>query len=444
MPINAVGSGIDIPTLVSQLVSAERTPAQSRINTAGAAATAKLTAIGQIKSSMTNLQSALTALSTAADKQGYKATVASDAGFTATAGSNAMPGNYSVEVARLATAQKIASSAHTADERLGTGTLTLSYGDGKTVPVEITSSATLTDIAAAINKATGGSGVTAGVITASDGQHLVLNAVDTGSDGAFTVAVSGGDGGLASLAYAGSGSSDGGMTQVVAAQNALVRVDGFERESSSNTVANLVPGVTLALTKATAGKTTTLGLAADNSAVTSALTAFVTAYNAANTTLRNVSAFDTTAQTSSALTGDSLVRTLQQQLRSQVTANVTELTELGITIDKAGVMSFDSSTFNTAISERPGATAALLGKQGGFTKELTTLLSSQLDTTDGTLAQRSNSLNTQIKGYEQQLDDLDTRMEQIRARYTAQFTAMETMITQMQSSASSLNQLLSS
>jgi flagellar hook-associated protein 2 len=354
-----------------------------------------------------------------------------------------MPGNYSVEVARLATAQKIASSAHAADERLGTGTLTLSYGDGKTVPVDITSAATLSDIAAAINKATGGSGVTAGVVTANDGQHLVLNAVNTGSDGAFTVAVSGGDGGLASLAYTGPDSGNGGMTQVVAAQNALVRVDGFERESSSNTVTDLVPGVTLSLTRATAGKTTSLGLAADNSAVTSALTAFVTAYNATNTTLRNVSAFDTTAQTSSALTGDSLVRGLQQQLRGQVTANVTELRELGITIDKAGVMSFDSATFNTAISERPGATAALLGRQGGFSKELATILTSQLDATSGTLAQRSDSLNTQIKGYERQLDDLDTRMEQVRARYTAQFTAMETMITQMQSSASSLNQLLS-
>ena len=101
--ISTSGSGLDIPTLVSQLVSAARTPTEKRINTAGTTANAKLSAIGQIKSAMTTLQGALEKMAAASDTAAFKATVPAAAGFTATATSKAVPGDYSVEVVRLAT-----------------------------------------------------------------------------------------------------------------------------------------------------------------------------------------------------------------------------------------------------------------------------------------------------------------------------------------------------
>ncbi|MCL1527597.1 flagellar filament capping protein FliD [Xanthomonas nasturtii] len=437
--ISTSASGLDIPTVVSTLVSRQKDPEQARINKAGTAATTQLSAISQIKSSMTTLKSALDKVVSSADTNAYKATVPTDAGFTATATSSAAPGNYSVEVVSLATSQKLASGAFTADATVGSGTLTIGYGD-QSVTVDISGTDKLTDIAAAINKAAGGKGVTASVITANDGQHLVFNAVDSGTKGALTVSAS--DPSLSSLTY-GPGVT-GGLNQTVAAADALVRVDGFERTSSSNTVTDIVPGVVLNLTKAAEGTKFNLGVAADTSGLKGNLTAFAAAYNTANTLLKNSSSYNAETRTASALTGDSLVRGLQQQLRGQVSGNVNELKALGLTIDKDGVMSFDGGKFDTAIASDGGAAAEVFGKDSKFGGTLTKLLDSNVNVTNGTLTLRSDSLNKTIKGYESDLDDLDARMEKLSDRYTAQFTAMETMISKLQSSTSSLSSLLTS
>ncbi|WP_349780471.1 flagellar filament capping protein FliD [Xanthomonas sp. WHRI 7065] len=437
--ISTSGSGLDIPTVVSTLVSRQKDPEQARINKAGSAATTQLSAISQIKSSMTTLKSALDKVISSADTNAYKATVPTDAGFTATTTSSSAPGNYSVEVVSLASAQKLASGAFVADATVGSGTLTIGYGEKK-ITVDISGTDKLTDIAAAINKAAGGKGVTASVVTANDGQHLVFNAVDTGTKGALTVSAS--DPSLSSLTY-GPGVS-GGLTQSVAATDALVRVDGFERTSSSNTVTDIVPGVVLNLTKAAEGTKVTLGVAADTSGLKANLTAYAAAYNTANTLLAKSSAYDPTTKTAAALTGDSLVRGLQQQLRGQVSGNLTELKSLGLTIDKDGVMSFDGGKFDTAIAADGGAAAEVLGKDSKFGSAMTKLLDSNVNANNGTLTLRSDSLNKQIKGYEDDLDDLDARMTKLSDRYTAQFTAMETMISKLQSSTSSLSGLLTS
>ncbi|CAG2090181.1 flagellar hook-associated protein 2 [Xanthomonas arboricola] len=437
--ISTSGSGLDIPTVVSTLVSRQKDPEQARINKAGSAATTQLSAISQIKSSMTTLKSALDKVISSADTNAYKATVPTDAGFTATTTSSAAPGNYSVEVVSLASAQKLASGAFVADATVGSGTLTIGYGEKK-ITVDISGTDKLTDIAAAINKAAGGKGVTASVVTANDGQHLVFNAIDTGTKGALTVSAS--DPSLSSLTY-GPGVS-GGLTQSVAATDALVRVDGFERTSSSNTVTDIVPGVVLNLTKAAEGTKVTLGVAADTSGLKANLTAYAAAYNTANTLLAKSSAYDPTTKTAAALTGDSLVRGLQQQLRGQVSGNLTELKSLGLTIDKDGVMSFDGGKFDTAIAADGGAAAEVLGKDSKFGSAMTKLLDSNVNANNGTLTLRSDSLNKQIKGYEDDLDDLDARMTKLSDRYTAQFTAMETMISKLQSSTSSLSGLLTS
>ncbi|KQR07605.1 MULTISPECIES: flagellar filament capping protein FliD [Xanthomonas] len=437
--ISTSGSGLDIPTVVSTLVSRQKDPEQARINKAGTAATTQLSAISQIKSSMTTLKSALDKVVSSADTNAYKATVPTDAGFTATTTSSAAPGNYSVEVVSLAASQKLASGAFTADATVGSGTLTIGYGD-QSVTVDISGTDKLTDIAAAINKAAGGKGVTASVVTANDGQHLVFNAVDSGTKGALTVSAS--DPSLNSLTF-GAGVT-GGLTQQVAAADALVRVDGFERTSSSNTISDIVPGVVLNLTKAAEGTKFNLGVAADTSGLKANLTAYAAAYNTANTLLAKSSAYDATTKTASALTGDSLVRGLQQQLRGQVSGNVNELKSLGLTIDKDGVMSFDGAKFDTAIASDGGAAAEVLGKDSKFGSGMTKLLDSNVNANNGTLTLRSDSLNKTIKGYEADLDDLDARMTKLTDRYTAQFTAMETMISKLQSSASSLSSLLNS
>lgn len=439
--LSAVGSGMDVTAVVKSLVAAQRAPQENRINADGTASSAQLSALSTIKGALSNLQTAMNAIAKSADKSAVKATVADGAGYTASVTESATAGNYSVEVVKLAERQKLTSAAYADDAVVGDGTLTIAYGD-KTLDVTIAENSKLSDVAAAINKAAGGSGVTASVVSADDGDHLVLNAVDSGTKGALTITSSGGNGGLSALTY-GSGSS-GGLTQTVAAADAVVRVDGFERTSSSNAIADLVPGVTLNLTKAEAGTKYSLSIANDSSSLKANLTAFVTAYNTANTLLKSSSAYDATNNKASALTGDSMVRGLQQSLRKQVSDNVVDLKAMGVTIDKDGVMSFDSAKFDSAIASDPASAAAMFGTDGAFTSGMSTLLDSNLDSTNGTITQRTASLNKHISDLTDQLSDLDKRMETLTTQYTARFTAMDTIVAQMQTISDSLTKQFSS
>ncbi len=446
--LSAVGSGLDIPTIVAQLVAAERKPAANRINNQGTAATSKLSALGNIKSSLSSLQTAMEAMGKAADLRAYKTSVPEKSGFSATIVTDpstgktlAAAGSYNIEVFSLAQPQKLSSGAFDAETVVGDGKLSIAWGEEESISVEIAPGSNLASIAAAINSAAGGKGVNATVITANDGQHLVLNAVNSGTEGALKVSAEGGNGGLSALTWDG---STGGLNQIAAPTNAHVRVDGFDRESSSNSVSDIIAGVTLDLTKAEPGTTTALTITQNNDPLKTAVEGFVSAYNASVTLLKNASAYDATNDKASVLTGDSMVRGLQQQLRGQLSANVLDMKELGLTITKDGTLALDASTFDKAMAKNPAAAEALLGKSGKLYEGVNGILKSNLDTGTGTLVQRTDALNKEIKKLEKQLDELDKRMEKVSARYTAQFTAMDTLVSQMQSTSSYLSQQLSS
>lgn len=438
MALSTIGSGLDIPSLVAQLVAAERAPTANRINDVGTTATAKLSALGTIKSSLSSLQSSLTTLSKSASSTSYKATVPEGAGYTASSTNGAVPGSYQIEVVSLSQAQKLTSGAFPKDQAIGPGTLTIAWGD-TSVEVKTSSSHTLEDIAKQINTTVGGKGVAASVITADDGQHLVLNAVEAGAEGAITISADTPE--LSALTWNG---SSGGLNQALAPADALVRVDGFERTSSSNSITDLIPGTTLTLTKVTEGTTSTLTISQDNTALKTNLQGFVAVYNATSGILKSSSAYNTATNTASALTGDSMVRGLQQQLRNLVSSNVTELKALGISIATDGTLSLDTGLLDKTLATDPVAVNTIFGNEGRLTTNLTSILDSQLDSSNGILSQRTDTLNKQIKKLEQELDTLDARMEKVSQRYTAQFTAMDQLVAQMQSTSDYLTQQLAS
>ncbi|WP_411850935.1 flagellar filament capping protein FliD [Stenotrophomonas sp. LGBM10] len=446
MAIGSIGTGLDIPAFVAQLVAKEREPQDNQINAAGQAANAKLSALATLKGGLTNLQTALTNLIKSADKPAYKTSTVTDSNFTAamdtTEGApSPTAGVHQVEVKSLAQGQKLSSGAFEKDVVVGSGKMTIAYGD-KTLEIDIAEDSKLSDIAKAINKAAGGKVVTASVITADDGQHLTLSAVDSGLKGALKISTSGGDGGLSGLTYDGTAAS--GMSQTVEPKDAVVVVDGFTRTSSSNTISDIVPGINLTLTKAGTkpGETQTLTVTRDNTSLKTDMQAFVAAYNAINSALKSSSAYNAETKTASALTGDAMVRGLQQQLRSQFSSNINGLKAMGVTLAADGSLSLDSSKMETAIGKDPDSVADLFGKQGIIGASMDALLKSNLDKETGTITQRTNTLNKQIKDLEKRLDALDARMEQVSTRYTKQFTAMETLVTQMQTTSDNLSQQL--
>jgi len=447
-PLPTIGSGLDIPKLVAQLVANERQPTAERLKTQGTTATAKLSALGSIKGALDGLQSALNALIEKANNAACKVTVPENSGLEAIVANDSTnnnislsPGSHRVEVLQLAQAQQLASTAFEKGAVIGTGKLSISSnGLTEKIEVDIPPDSTLHDIAAAINRAAQGKGVNASIIHAHDGEHLVLNATDTGLNHAISVTASNDNGTLAALTWDG---HNGGLHQVTAACNAKLRVDGFEAESASNQVSDLLPGITLKLNRLTSGAPIQLTISRDDAPLTQQLHQFVDAWNAACKLITSASAYDPANHKAAVLTGDALVRGLQQQLRSVSGSQIIGLRQLGLDINKQGHLSLNENQLQRALAENPAAAVTLLGKEGVLSKTLNGLLDSHLGTS-GTLGQRSEALNKQIKRLEEDMNQLDARMAKVAARYNAQFSAMDNLVAQMQRTSDYLAQQLAS
>lgn len=423
-----IGSGLNVNQLVSQLVAAERAPADRRIARQQADVQADLTAFGQIRGALTSLRTAANALDGSGASPGRRATVQQGAGFTATASPSAAVGRYTIEVESLAVAQKRQSAAVSETANLGSGTLTLTVGSS-TFTINRTGSTTLAQLRDAINTATGGRGLSATVIKGDAGSQLVLNATTAGSAGAISVS---GSGDLAGFA--------GGLAVTTAATDAVVKVDGITRTSSSNRLTDLIAGVTIDLTKAENDVTYSLEVAADGANVRTAVQSFITAYNGALSALRTASAYNAESRTGGPLVGDSAVRGLQQALRSAVGGAFDSLSALGIRSSKDGSLTLDAAKFDQALGADPSAVATLFDKDA--VNSLGAVLAGRLDDAvapnTGLLDTRTRSLNDRLKFLETDRQRLDVRIGRIEESYRRQFTALDGLVAQLQSTSSFL------
>lgn len=431
-----IGSGLNVNQLVGQLVAAERAPQERRIARLEADARADLAAFGQVRGALSALQAAANALDGAAGSVGRRTTVQANAGFTATASSNAAIGRYSIDVVALATAEKRQSAAVTDTADLGTGSLAFTVGSD-TFNVALGPTTTISQLRDAINTATGGRGLSATIVRGDDGNVLVLNGANAGSAGAISVAATGS---IASFT-----GSDGSALQITtAAANAEVRVDGVSRTAPSNRLTDLVAGLTIDLTRAQPGTSFTLDVAADAAGVRGALQSFIGAYNGALAVMRSVSAVNPSAGTASALAGDSAVRGLQQQLRGLVGGAFNELAALGVRGSKDGSLTLDVARLDEALAANPSAVTALFNKQsvGSLGARLSSQLEGAVQPNTGLLDARTRALNDRLQGLQTDRDRLDARIGRIEEGLRRQFTALDGLVAQLQSTSSFLTREL--
>lgn len=436
----SIGSAgkLDVITMVAQLVAADRAQPEARIARNERQVNAQISAIGTLRNAFSALGTATGALTSTDNLQARKAILPAEANFAAATSAGAAAGRHQVEVLALASAQKLTSGAFAADAPVGTGTLTISAGD-TTLTIEIAApDNTLAHIRDAINAAAGGKTVSASIVTGDDGPHLVLNAMETGSAGAMRISASGGDGGLSALGWDPDGPS--GMSQLLPAADARIRVDGIERTSSSNTIADAIDKVSLTLTKAEPGVVRELRIEGDASLQRTAAKNFIGAYNAALGAIGQVSAYNLEARTAAALNGDAMVRNTSRELRDILSDNVAELKAMGITINKDGTLKLDEAAFDKGLAADPAMAARLFsaegmaGKVGGVVDRLVG--------DDGLLDGRSKSLADRNKALATQRSALDFRMSQAESRYRAQFTALDVLLSSLQTSSDFLTQQL--
>ncbi|NKF21772.1 flagellar filament capping protein FliD [Solimonas marina] len=419
-----VGSGLDLETLITNLVSAERSPTETRLTTKQSTLTTQLSAVGTFKATLANVQSKLAALQSGGTLATLTATSSDESIFTATASSSATRGSYDVEVVNLARANKQASSAFASSSTsLGAGDVQISVGSSAFTVTLDSSANTLTDLKNAINDSSNNTGVTATIINESGGARLLLTSNDTGTDHQISV-----------------NSSLISFTETQAAQDAHIRVDGYDVYSGSNTVDDAIDGVSINLQKAQAGTTETLNLALDNSSAKSAIQTFVTAYNAAMTTMAALTKYDPDSNTAAALNGDAMVRGAQSTLRNLVGGSFSGagtyqyLSQLGITTETDGTLTIDDDKLSTALDADSGSVQKLFGGDDGLAAQLDTAIGRLVD--DGGLVEaRQDALQSRLDDISDQFDQLDTRMTSVEARYRAQFTALDTLISSMQTTS---------
>jgi flagellar hook-associated protein 2 len=442
--ISGPGSGYDTQAIVKALVGAEKAPKQAQITDQQKDTTIKLSAVGTVKSSLESYRSAIAKLNNVAAFNGLAATSSEDKNIKVTLGDGASSGKYVVVVNELATASKVTSKvfeggasgkANATDE---VQTLTINQGD-KSYDVLVPGGATLQQVRESINTQLSAQGISANVLTDVNGGRLVIGSNTTGVDTDITL----------------SGDSDlvQGYDKGQPAQNAKYSIDGIAMESTSNKVTSAISGVTLELLAKDKDKPVTVNVASNTDTLKTSVQSFVTAYNALmtsiNTQTKVTATGDSATTTAGALTGDASMRQLVNNLRSELvnssgSGSMSSLAQMGITTDlKTGLLSLDDKTWDKAVVKGAGDIAKMFTGDTGLVARMTKATETYVGST-GTLATRVTDLNTKLTDLTTQQAELDRRMESLQKTLSAKYTAMDTMIAQINASSSSIMTTLNS
>jgi len=395
MPITAtgIGSGLDVESLVSQLILADIQPAETRLNRDEAKYQAELTSYGSVKSVLSQFQSAVASASSASQYNGKLSESSLSDTVTATATSSAALGDFSVEVTGLAKAQSLASGTFSSTtDVVGTGTLTISVGTvvydsvansvtgftqkPDTTPVSIvidSNNNTLTGVRDALNAAD--AGLNASVVNDGSAYRLVIQSVSTGAGNAISVSVADtGDGnstdnaGLSQLAFDETASH---VLQTGAAADAAFKINGLDITSTSNTVTDAVEGLTFSLKKVTSSPVI-ISVREDAASARAGIEGLISAFNSFNTVINNLTAYNPATSSGSVLTGDATLRNIASNVRASLNAAVagsggaySTLAELGVSTNVIdGSLSLDTAKFDAILKSDAADVAKVLAAFG--------------------------------------------------------------------------------
>jgi flagellar hook-associated protein 2 len=466
------GSGLDLSGLLTNILAAEKTAPQNIITQRVTATKTTVSALGTLKSSVSALNDALATLKDAKSFGNNTATSSDSNLFTVTADATAETANYNIGVINLASANKIASGNFASPGTIvGTGKLTITSGTGANptsfdVTIDGTNNS-LAGIRDAINNATGNTTVKASVLTVSDGaggtaSKLVLTSNSTGANSQIGVTVADGSDanntdnlGLSQLYYAKSDTVNSRFSEVNAAKDALITIDGFQATSSTNVFKDSIAGVTITAVKGQSATDTTppqgtLSVAPDQASVKTAIQKFVSAYNAYAFTYNQLTSYDKNTDTAGPLLGNSSVGVLSSRIRQGLTnavtgtsANFSALSGIGITTADDGSLTIDDKKLSAALKNNLADVGKLFSGTNGIAGRLNTQLTDALST-KGVFQNTQNTLDAKLKDLANQQTKLDAHMVQVEASYRAQFTALDTIVAQLKQTGNFLTQQLAS
>ncbi|WP_286975919.1 flagellar filament capping protein FliD [Pseudomonas sp.] len=457
--VTGIGSGIDIDSIVSAMVAAEQAPKAAQLSRLETATTTKFSALGSLKSALSEFQTAVAALNDKSLFENRTATSSSTNSLTASASKNALPGTYSVQVNRLASGSKVATAS--IDSTFTSGAL------AETISVKLGASGTSTDISISagsdlsstrdqLNAALKDQGISANIVSdPSTGEsRLVFTSTTTGAGNDVIVS---GAGNLAELNINGtaplSNTDTASAGYITRAVDAEFSIDGLILHSSSNSVSNAIPEVTLELVaKTSADAPLTVQVGEDTAGVTNNIKKFVDAYNkliaTSNQLTSVVSVGDDGQPLVGGLVGDSSVRNLLSSVRNQLVSpsgqeGIRVLADMGITTQKDGTLAIDSDKLKTAVEGNFDSVGSFFTGDVGLMARLDKSIDG-FSKSGGVLEQRMDGLQSTLSNIDAQKETLNRRIEALQTRLYSQFNAMDTLVSQLNQTSDRLTQSLGS
>ncbi|MFC3912143.1 flagellar filament capping protein FliD [Pseudaeromonas sharmana] len=461
------GSGIDLESVISASVAAKKTQLQQPITTKKTNTQITLTGVGQLKSAISTFNTTLAKLSTAGafNKRAINITQDSDDPILKiSSNTDASNGQYNVTVNKLATTSKVEGTFASSTSSLITedGTLTITAGDGNEFTVDVKKGDTLQQIRKRINNASDNFGLTANIVNTSDGKAKLV--IDSGVTGAGNdLKISGSTTELkmfeadTSSATPVTGSS---MSRTQQSTNAEIDVDGNILTSDTNTFKDKVQGLDITVLRVSDKdsdgnlKSNKVDITTDKSAIKTLVQEFVSAYNTLidkSTELgkRNTIVGGESQDDGGALAGDSMPRSIRTLMANTVMEPNSEMTginsifQLGIKMDNDGKLSVDTDKFDDALDDNYEQVVALFSGENGVAGKLQTSLK-EYTKTGGLISQRQDQLNSDLRDLSSREATAADQLEKYEANLRAQYGSLDTLLAQMQSSASYLSLLSTS
>jgi flagellar hook-associated protein 2 len=491
-----IGSGLDVESIITQMVALEKQPIKT-LEVKAETISSKISTYGQIKSLVDTLNGAVRDLTLDSGFGAVKINSSNSSAVNATMTGLAAQGSYNVSVDKLAQSQTSASIKLGAKDTMGAaGTMRFVIGNPgkagaelKTVDLSITSTDTLESIVAKINgNADLSKSMVASVITDSTGkQQLMVRSRETGLDNQFSMsmgtaadaetvtqadvdawnALSDTDKKSTPFPVMGSfkpvdvedGSNlsklavVGGVTVKQAAQNAEIKLNGVEMESNTNTFTETIPGLSMSVS---ALGTSLLSITQDKDATQEKIQKFVDAYNAVNELIAASTKYDQESKAAGVLQGDSSTVSLQNSLRmltqgiaGNATGKFNRLSDIGIQMQQGGALKLDAAKLKEALGDMDSVKSMFaakpdaLGNGGGIAVNFKTL-TDELLAYEGTLNNKTDSLEKQIKLNKAEVEKVEKRAETVEERLRKQYTALDVKMASLSSLDSYISQMVTS
>jgi len=453
-----IGSRLDVNAIVRQLMAIERRPIQQLESQAGSLQT-QLSAFARVRSDLSGLQDAAARLLDPSLWGSRSFSSSNSAALSGSASSSALAGSFSVQIARLAQPQGAASAGRAIDAPIGAaGSLEFrvgtwsgnSFGGGAPVAVAVQAGDTLSTLAARINESN--AGVSALVLRSGGQEQLMLRGSNTGAAAGFEVRALDGGGApvtdsisaLGSLNHFHNGTTLVGMGRTQEALDAQYSVDGVALSSPTNTVSNVVPGLTLNLQQSTTaalpGSPATavqVSVQQNNTVVRDAIEAFRAAFNRINATLSELTRADPTGNADGPLQGDGTARRLQTALRQLVMSEgpsggspLGRLSDMGLQMQRDGSLGVNATRLDAAMANQEGMRRLLshtgsAGADVGIARRMRDFAFAA-NGTEGMVNSRNGAIQAAIGRNSERIERLEDRLVRTQASLLAQYNRLDT------------------